>query len=183
MGSTQLNQGVMYQNVDEKAMLETGKKTLLRFGGNFAPFLIVGAQGVYIYTADGRKILDFTSGQMSCLIGHGHPEIVETIRGHAAKLDHLFSGMLSPPVIQLAEKLTSLTPPGLDRAMFLSTGGESNEAAIKIAKFYTGKFEIVGLATSWHGMTSGASAATYHSGRRGYGPTVSSLAVISSVTS
>jgi 4-aminobutyrate aminotransferase-like enzyme len=84
-----------------------------------------------VYTADGHKILDFTSGQMSCLLGHGHPEIVETITAHAQKLDHLFSGMLSPPVIQLAEKLTGLLPEGLDKAMFLNTGAESNEAAIK----------------------------------------------------
>ncbi|KAI7531094.1 hypothetical protein KC331_g14313 [Hortaea werneckii] len=60
--------------------------------------------------------------------------------------------MLSPPVIRAAQRLTSLTPPGLDKTFFLSTGAESNEAAIRLAKFYTGKFEIVGLAGSWHGM-------------------------------
>jgi len=109
---------------------------------------------------------------MSCLVGHGHPEIVKTITEHAQHLDHLFSGMLSPPVIQLAEKLTSLLPKGLDKAMFLNTGAESNEAAIKLAKLYTGKWEIVGLGASWHGMTSGATAATFHSGRKGYGPGV-----------
>lgn len=164
---------VMYQGVDGPALLQTGSNTLIRFGGNFSPDIIVGAKGIYIHTADGRKILDFTSGQMSCLIGHGHPEIVQTITDHAAGLDHLFSGMLSPPVVQLAEKLTGLLPDGLDRAMFLSTGGESNEAAIKLAKLYTGKYEIVGLGASWHGITSGATAATFHSGRKGYGPFVS----------
>ena len=107
---------------------------------------------------------------MSCLLGHGNPEIVQTIRDHAANLDHLFSGMLSPPVVSLATRLTSLTPPGLDKAFFLSTGGESNEAALRLAKFYTGKFEIVGLASSWHGMTGSAIGAQYHAGRAGYGP-------------
>ncbi|KAF7891766.1 hypothetical protein EAF00_008068 [Botryotinia globosa] len=160
----------LYQNIDGKAMRENANSSLIRFGGNFSSEIIVGAEGIYIYKADGRKILDFTSGQMSCLIGHGHPEIVEAITAHAAKLDHLFSGMLSPPVVELAQKLTSLTPPGLDRAMFLNTGGESNEAAIKMAKLYTGKYEIVGLGASWHGMTGSASASTYHSGRTGYGP-------------
>ncbi len=163
---------IMYTDIDEAAMLQAGKETLIRFGGNFSQNIIVGAQGIYIYTADGRKILDFTSGQMSCLIGHGDPEIVDTISRHAAGLDHLFSGMLSPPVVQLAEKLTGLLPKGLDRAMFLSTGAESNEAAIKMAKLYTGKYEIVALGASWHGMTSGATAATFHSGRTGYGPFV-----------
>lgn len=162
----------LYQDVDESAMLSSSSNTLIRYGGNFSPILIVGAKGVYIYSADGRKILDFTSGQMSCLIGHGHPEIVETITSHAAGLDHLFSGMLSPPVVKLAEMLTGLLPAGLDRAAFLSTGAESNEAAIKMAKLYTGKYEIVALGASWHGMTSAATAATYHSGRKGYGPSV-----------
>lgn len=115
-------------------------------------------------------MLDWTSGQMSTLIGHGNPEIVETIHSHAKNLDHLFSGMLSPPVISLAKRLTGLTPIGLDKAFFLSTGGESNEAAIRLAKFYTGKFEIVGLAASWHGVTGTAIGAQYHAGRAGYGP-------------
>lgn len=165
----------LYQNINGNAMREAANSCLMRYGGNFSPDIIIGAKGIYIYTSDGRKILDFTSGQMSCLIGHGHPEIVETITAHAAKLDHLFSGMLSPPVVELAQKLTSLTPPGLDRAMFLNTGAESNEAAIKMAKLYTGKYEIVGLGASWHGMTGGASASTYHSGRVGYGPYVSRI--------
>ncbi|QDS73754.1 hypothetical protein FKW77_005051 [Venturia effusa] len=115
-------------------------------------------------------MLDWTSGQMSCLIGHGHPEIVRTVSEHAANLDHLFSGMLSPPVISLAKRLTDLTPPGLDKALFLNTGGESNECAIRLAKFFTGKFEIVGLAASWHGVTGVAIGAQYHAGRSGYGP-------------
>lgn len=166
-------EGAVYSNVDQAAMLEAANNTLIRYGGAFSPYIIIGASGVYIYTADGRKILDFTSGQMSCLIGHGHPEVVETITNHAAKLDHLFSGMISPPVVELASRLIGLLPEGLDRAMFLSTGAESNEAAIKLAKLYTGNYEIVGLAASWHGMTSAATAATYHSGRRGYGPFVS----------
>ena len=78
--------------------------------------------------------------------------------------------MLCPPVIRAAKRLTSLTPPGLDKALFLNTGGESYEAAIRLAKFFTGKFEIVGLAGSWHGVTGVALGAQYHAGRSGYGP-------------
>lgn len=97
---------------------------------------------------------------------------MRTIADHAANLDHLYSGMLSPPVIRLAGTLTSVLPAGLDKAMFLSTGGESNECATKLAKMYTGKYEIVGLGASWHGSTSGARGAQYHAGRKGYGPVV-----------
>jgi 4-aminobutyrate aminotransferase-like enzyme len=63
----------IYDNVDEKSLTAKGNTSLLRFGGNFSPLLITKAEGIYIYTASGHKILDFTSGQMSCLIGHGHP--------------------------------------------------------------------------------------------------------------
>jgi 2,2-dialkylglycine decarboxylase (pyruvate) len=151
---------------------------LIRYGGHFSPVIIERAKGSFVYDADGRAILDFTSGQMSAILGHSHPEIVETVSQGIANLDHLFSGMLSRPVIELAEKLTRLTGPGLDRCLFLSTGAESNEAAIKMAKLYTGGFEVVGFAQSWHGMTSGAASATYSHGRKGYGPTqVGSLAI------
>ena len=111
---------------------------------------------------------------------------MQTIHDHAANLDHLFSGMLSPPVISLAKRLTSVLPTGLGKTFFLSTGGESNEAAIKMAKMYTGKFEIVGLCGSWHGVSAQALGAQYvcscraehstsltelqHFGRKGMGP-------------
>ncbi|GAB7346654.1 hypothetical protein MBLNU459_g1784t1 [Dothideomycetes sp. NU459] len=157
--------------MDIKSLQADAQSSLMSFGTPFHPEIITRAQGLYIY-ASGRKMLDWTSGQMSCLLGHGNPEIVETITRHAASLDHLFSGMLSPPVIGLGKKLQSLLPPGLDKSFFLSTGGESNEAAIKLAKVFTGKFEIVGLSASWHGMTASAVGAQYHSGRQGYGPTM-----------
>ncbi|GME29144.1 hypothetical protein BKCO1_160002 [Neofusicoccum parvum] len=156
----------LYANIDTAALKADAEDCMLSFGSAFHPDIITHAKGGYIYTSNGHRMLDWTSGQMSCLVGHGNPEIVETITQHASNLDHLFSGMLSPPVIQLGKKLTSLTPPGLDKAFFLSTGGESNEAAIKLAKSYTGKFEIVGLSASWHG----AAAAQYLSGRTGHGP-------------
>jgi 2,2-dialkylglycine decarboxylase (pyruvate) len=114
-------------------------------------------------------VLDFTSGQMSAILGHCHPEIVATVRDQVGRLDHLFSSMLSEPVVALAERLAGLVP-DLPRVMLLSTGGEANEAAIRLAKLVTGKWEVVGFAQSWHGMTGGAAAATYKAGRRGVGP-------------
>lgn len=146
------------------------KQHLIRYGGQFEPLIVERAAGSYVYDAAGRAILDFTSGQMSAILGHGHPEIAEVVAHHAAHLDHLFSGMLSRPVVELASRLATLTPGDLDRTMLLSTGGEANEAAIKMAKLATGKYEIVAFAESWHGMTGSASSATYSAGRKGYGP-------------
>jgi 4-aminobutyrate aminotransferase-like enzyme len=162
----------LYHDVNTATLQSDADDCLLNYGTAFNREIITHASDVFIYTSTGRRIVDMTSGQMSCLIGHGHPEVVKTITEHAMGLDHLFSGMISPPVIQLAKKLTELLPEGLDKAMFLSTGGESNEAAIKLAKVFTGKWEIVGLGASWHGMTGAAVAAQYHSGRKGYGPMV-----------
>ncbi|KAF2690746.1 PLP-dependent transferase [Lentithecium fluviatile CBS 122367] len=159
-----------YDSADPEQLQHDADKCLLSYGTSFHPEIITSTDSIYIETHTGHRMMDFTSGQMSCLIGHGNPEIVKVIHDHAQHLDHLFSGMISPPVIKLAKRLTDAAPPGLDKAFFLSTGGESNEAAIRLAKFVTGKFEIVGLAASWHGMTGASLGAQYHVGRSGYGP-------------
>lgn len=160
----------LYKNYSQKNV-QKKTKCLLNYGPNFVPAVITRAKGSFIYAGD-EEILDFTSGQMSTLLGHGQPEVSETIARHAYQLDHLYSGMLSPPVLELAEKLIGLLPGGLDRAMFLSTGSEANEASIKLAKMYTGKFEIVGLSLSWHGMTGASNATTYQDGRKNQGPMI-----------
>lgn len=153
----------------EALFWERARRHMLEFGGRFVPFVPVRAAGSFVYDAAGRKLLDFTSGQMSAILGHAHPEIADVIGSAARTLDHLFSSMLSPPVVDLAEQLASLVP-DLPKVLLLSTGGEANEAAIKMAKLVTGGWEVVGFTQSWHGMTGGAASATYKAGRRGYGP-------------
>lgn len=149
---------------------QNARDHLVRYGGTFVPAIIERASGSFVYDASDRAILDFTSGQMSAILGHSHPEIVEVVRKSIGQLDHLFSGMLSRPVVDLATKLAGMLPPNLTRALLLSTGGEANEAAIRMAKLVTGKYEIVSFAQSWHGMTGAAASATYSAGRRGVGP-------------
>ena len=144
---------------------------LLRYArGGFAPLLIVRAQGSLLYDKDGREILDFGSGQMCATLGHNHPAVTQAIKAACDEPLHLYSTMLSPAVIELAEELTALLPPGLQKAMFLSTGAEANEAAIRIAKLATGGFEVLSMGGAWHGMTAGANASTFAGGRPGYGP-------------
>ncbi|GGU17689.1 aspartate aminotransferase family protein [Lentzea flava] len=143
---------------------------LVRYGGTFTREIIDSASGSFLFTEDGRRILDFTSGQMSAILGHSHPRIVSTVRRQIANLDHLFSGMLSRPVVDLARRLAATLPPSLSKVQLLTTGAESNEAALRMAKLVTGKHEVVSFARSWHGMTAAAAAATYSAGRKGYGP-------------
>jgi 2,2-dialkylglycine decarboxylase (pyruvate) len=143
---------------------------LVRYIPAFTPRVIERAAGSYVYDSDGNAILDFTSGQMSAVLGHSHPDIVKTVTDSISSLAHLFSGMVSRPVVTLATRLADSLPDNLSRMLLVTTGAESNEAAIKMAKMYTGKYEIVSFDRSWHGMTSGAAAATFSAGRRGYGP-------------
>src|ERR1700752_4489715 len=145
---------------------------LIRYAGAgaFTREVIDHAAGGFLFTEDGRQILDFPSGQRSAILGHSHPEIVATVTRQAAQLDPLFSGMLSRPVIDLARRLAETLPEPLEKALLLTTGAESNEAAIRMAKLVTGKHEIVSFARSWHGMTQAAAGATYSAGRKGYGP-------------
>lgn len=158
----------MSNNLDPEFWANVDKH-LVRYGGAFDPAIIERAEGSFVYDADQKQILDFTSGQMSALLGHSHPEIVATVRRQIADVAHLFSGMLSRPVVDLARRLGQLSG-GLDKVLLLSTGAEANEAAIRMAKLVTGKHEIVAFSKSWHGMTAAAAAATYSAGRKGYGP-------------
>lgn len=145
---------------------------LIRYGIAFAPTLVAKARGTLIWDTSDREMLDFTSGQMCATIGHNHPKIVQAIHEACEGALHLFSGMLSPAVVALSQRLTGMLPSHLSRALFLNTGAESTEAAIKLAKLHTGKHETVGLTGSWHGMTSGAQSVNYAAGRKGYGPMV-----------
>jgi 2,2-dialkylglycine decarboxylase (pyruvate) len=143
---------------------------LIRYGGEFADVLIERADGSWLTTADGRRILDFTSGQMCATLGHGHPAILAAMNEAGGRVVHLFSGFVSRDVTELARELMAVLPAPLARAMFLSTGGEANEAALRLAKLHTGGHEVLAFAGSWHGMTAGAASSTYSAGRRGYGP-------------
>jgi 2,2-dialkylglycine decarboxylase (pyruvate) len=161
----------------EPAFWAAANKHLTRYGPSFETIIVEKAEGSFVYDADGRSILDFTSGQMSAVLGHTHPDIVATVQRQMGAVAHLFSGMLSRPVVELAARLAALAP-GLDRVQLLSTGAESNEAAIRMAKLVTGGHEIVAFAQSWHGMTGAAASATYSAGRRGYGPASAGSLVI-----
>lgn len=145
-------------------------KYVLATGVPSSPIIITRAHGTRLYDASGKSILDFTSGQMSSLLGHSHPEIVEVVKNYVSELDHLLSNMITHPVVNLAERLARHLPSPLQKSLFLNTGSESTEAAIKMAKLYTGKFEIVAFSASYHGLTSGSGSATYSAGRKNGGP-------------
>ncbi len=148
------------------------ENVLIRYCGEFSPFEVASAKGAFLESTDGRKILDFTSGQMCAVFGHNHPAILEAMKVAGEEVLHLLSSMISPSVLQFAERLTQLLPEGLDKAILVNTGSESNEVAIRMAKLTTGGFEIIGFAGGWHGMTAGAQSYTFSKTRKGYGPAI-----------
>ena len=150
--------------------LKEAEATLIRYCGDFSPLLVTRAKGSYIFTKDGRQILDFTSGQMCSVFGHNHPKLLEAMQQGGEGALHLLSTMLSPAVVELSQKLSDLLPEGLDRCLFVNTGSESNEVALRMAKLASGGFEVLGFVGSWHGMTAGAQSHTYSHTRKGYGP-------------
>jgi 2,2-dialkylglycine decarboxylase (pyruvate) len=148
------------------------ERFLIRYAAGFAPLTVARADGSWIETTDGRRILEFTSGQICSTVGHNHPRIVEAVQRSLDTVVHLNSWMLSEPVLALAERLVATLPEPLDKVIVLNTGSEANEVAFKLAKLYTGRFEVVGLTRSFHGLLAGATSVTFSMGHAGYGPLV-----------
>ncbi len=151
-------------------MYDERERFLIRYAHHFAPFTVTRASGAWIETNDGHRILDFTSGQICSTIGHNHPRIVTAIQQSLDEVIHLNSWMLSEPVLALAERLTELVPESLHKVLLVNTGGEANEVALRLAKMHTGRFEIVGLTRSWHGLQAGVASLNLAGGHAGYGP-------------
>jgi len=168
MAATSASTTASADNADE--LWQIVDEHLLHYGRDFVREFITSASGSYLHTAIGRSIIDFSSGQMCATLGHNHAAILEAMQSSADSVIHLDSTMLSPSIAHLAKELCALLPPQLSKVLFLNTGAESNEAAIRLAKLYTNRFEIIGLTGSWHGTTYGAASTTYAHGRKGYGP-------------
>src|SRR5256885_350015 len=133
---------------------------LIRYAGEFMDTVIERADGAWLTTVDGRRILDFTSGQMCATLGHNHPAIVHAIREATERVLHLYSGMVSPDVLALAEELFALLPEPLRRAMFVNTGGESNQSPPRIAQLHTRGLESPAPSRTLAGHDPGAAAST-----------------------
>lgn len=116
------------------------------------------AQGIYIYTTDGKRYMDLISGVGVSNIGHGHPRVLAAIQEQAAKHLHVmvYGEYVQSAQNRLAETLTSLLPDHLNCCYFVNSGAEANEAALKLAKRVTGRTKIVSCRGAYHGSTHGA---------------------------
>jgi adenosylmethionine-8-amino-7-oxononanoate aminotransferase len=128
-----------------------------------APLRIVRAEGTYLYTDDGRRIIDAISSWWVNLHGHSHPRIVEAVAAQARKLDHvLLAGFSHEPVEQLSRELQTVAPPRLKHIFYSDDGSTAVEVALKMAVQYwhnagcAERKEIVALEHAYHGDTAGA---------------------------
>lgn len=123
--------------------------------GNVSLKFIDSAQGAILRDIEGREYIDFASGIGALSVGHSHPKVVEAIKKQAEKLTHTCF-MVNPyePAIELAEKLCNITPGAFaKKAVFLNSGSEAVENAVKIARYYTKRPAIVVFENAYHGRT------------------------------
>ncbi len=124
------------------------------------PLPVARAKGVYFWTADGKRYLDFNSQLMCVNIGHGDPRVVKAIQDQAAQLPYANPFTATEVRARLGAKLAEICPGDIDAFFFTNGGAESNENAIKIARWITGRQKILAFYRSYHGGTAGAISAT-----------------------
>jgi len=143
-------------------------------------FVAERAEGSYIYTDDGRKLLDFTCGIGVTNTGHCHPKVVEAIRVQAGLFLHAQANIvIHKPMLQLIEELRKIVPSSIDTFFFTNSGAEAVENAVKIARTATGKPNIIVFSGSFHGRTAATMALTTSKTgyRTGFGPLPSGIFV------
>jgi len=135
-----------------------------------APVVWERAEGVVVWDVDGNRYIDFTSGVLVTNVGHSHPKHVKAVQDAAARLMNCYD-FPTPARVKLAERLVEMTPENLDKAFLLTTGSEATEAAMRVAKRYTGRHEIISFYGGFHGRTYGAMSVAGKTGtKRGFGP-------------
>jgi 4-aminobutyrate aminotransferase len=122
---------------------------------------VVRAEGAYLYTVDGKRYLDFTSGIAVTNVGHGHPKVLAAARAQMELFSHSAVGItLHEPLLKLTQALTEVMPAGMDMFFFGNSGAEAVEGGLKLARYVTGRPGIIAFEGSFHGRTYGAASVT-----------------------
>ena len=116
------------------------------------------AEGLYLYSPDGKKYMDMVSGFAVSNIGHRHPRVVAAIKAQVDQYMHVtvYGEFIQAPQVKFAEKLVSVLPPTLNSVYFVNSGTEATEGALKLAKRFTGRKKIISCNHAYHGSTQGA---------------------------
>ena len=116
------------------------------------------AEGMYFFDADGTRYMDLIAGISVANLGHSHPDIVAAIKKQADQYLHVmvYGEFVQGPQVDLADTLLAQLPDSLDRVYFVNSGSEAVEGALKAAKKYTGRSELLSFENGYHGSTHGA---------------------------
>lgn len=140
----------------------TRKHTLFEWSAQSAvdPIPVARAKGVYFWTPEGKRFIDFNSQLMCVNIGHGDERVIRAIAEQAATLAYANPFMATEARAKLGAKLARIAPGDIDVFFFTNGGADANENAIKVARAYTGRHKILARYRSYHGGTAGAMALT-----------------------
>ncbi len=118
------------------------------------------AEGVYFYTPEGKQYVDLIAGVSVSNVGHANPAVIEAVQQQVASYMHLmvYGELVERPQVEYATLITSLLPEGLTSCYFVNSGAEAIEGAMKLAKRYTGRSEVISMRRAYHGSTQGAMA-------------------------
>lgn len=116
------------------------------------------AEGIYLYDATGKKYMDLIAGISVCNVGHSHPAVIKAVQQQAERYMHLmvYGEFVESPQVQYAKSLSKSLPSSLNSVYFTNSGAEAVEGAMKLAKRFTGRAEIIAFQNDYHGSTQGA---------------------------
>jgi acetylornithine/LysW-gamma-L-lysine aminotransferase len=146
--------------VNEKTIMETENRYLANVFAK-KPIVLTKGKGALLWDINGKEYVDCASSYGVAALGHCHPKVVAAVKAQAEQLITCHSCYYNDKRAEFIEKLVKITPKGLDKAFLSNSGAESVECALKLARKYTGKTEIIALMGAFHGKTMGALSATW----------------------
>jgi 4-aminobutyrate aminotransferase len=159
-----------------EAVIERDRKVLSPSYTRSYPLVASRGEGAIIEDVDGNRFLDFNAGIAVCSTGHCHPKVVAAIEAQSARLIHMSgTDFYYENMVELAEKLASIAPGGVPRRVYFgNSGAEAIEAAMKLARYHTGRDKFVAFSGAFHGRTLGALSLTGSKvvQRKGFGPLI-----------
>lgn len=119
---------------------------------------VARAEGSFFYTPEGKRYFDLVAGVSVSNVGHGNPQVIKAVQQQAADYMHImvYGEMVERPQVEYARRIAELLPGDIDCVYFVNSGAEAVEVALKLAKRYTGRTELISMRRAYHGSTHGA---------------------------
>ncbi|TRO52741.1 aspartate aminotransferase family protein [Candidatus Bathyarchaeota archaeon] len=146
--------------MNEKQIIDTEKRIMAQTFSK-RDRIITHGKGALVWDINGNEYIDCTGSYGVAVVGHCHPKVVEAVKNQVEKLIACHASFYNDARSILLEKLIKLTPKGMDRVFLSNSGAESVECALKLARKYSGKIEIIAMMGAFHGKTMGALSATW----------------------